>query len=395
MKPRLFSRPLARPSAQPSAQYPRLFPLYRTRSPFARQASVVYALLIAFISLYPLTGWRDLGVSPFAFFLAPLPTYRTLFDLGSNVLAYVPLGFLLTLAFYPRVRGVLACVLATCLGLAWSGMMEIGQVYLPARIPSNLDTLLNTGGTLLGALLGSVRAPHILLHGNLARWRLRWLVREASFGLILLLLWYLAQMRPQIYAFGLGDWVRPVLSWLAGWWPEPLDSLAWYNWINLSSDDFVAFESLIVACQVSTAGLLLLSLLRPDAPRQRLLLVGCVLALLTKGLTQRLLLGVDATWNWLTPGTLAGLLMSGLLLIGACNSAPRAVLRLALFMLSISLLLTNCAPDNLYALARIEAWNPGQWFNLHGVVQVLDWAWPALAFVYLLRRLERSTEHTA
>ena len=35
-------------------------------SPLARELGVVYALLIAYATLHPFTGWRDRGFSPFA-----------------------------------------------------------------------------------------------------------------------------------------------------------------------------------------------------------------------------------------------------------------------------------------------------------------------------------------
>ena len=60
--------------------------------------ALAYVVLISYASLYPLANWRDLGVSPLAFLDAGWPRYWTGFDLSINVLAYLPLGFLLTLA---------------------------------------------------------------------------------------------------------------------------------------------------------------------------------------------------------------------------------------------------------------------------------------------------------
>ena len=63
-------------------------------SPLIRILFAVYALLIAYASLYPLAGWRDPGQSAFAFLAAGWPRHLLRFDILVNVLAYLPLGFL-------------------------------------------------------------------------------------------------------------------------------------------------------------------------------------------------------------------------------------------------------------------------------------------------------------
>ena len=72
-----------------------LEPTLRTRaSPIARAAWAVYAMLLLYSGLTPWSGWRDLGIDPFAYLTAPLPRYVTSFDLAVNVAAYLPLGAL-------------------------------------------------------------------------------------------------------------------------------------------------------------------------------------------------------------------------------------------------------------------------------------------------------------
>jgi len=79
-------------------------------SPLARYLLGAYWLLVGYGSLYPFSGWRDQGLSPFEFLGAPLPQYVTGFDVVANFVAYVPLGFLAVLAFAPRLRGAAACI---------------------------------------------------------------------------------------------------------------------------------------------------------------------------------------------------------------------------------------------------------------------------------------------
>ena len=66
--------------------------------------SQAYAALIVYASLYPFTGWRDQGIAPWAFLASPWPKYWTGFDIAANVCGYIPLGFLLALAFARRLR---------------------------------------------------------------------------------------------------------------------------------------------------------------------------------------------------------------------------------------------------------------------------------------------------
>ena len=75
-------------------------------SPMARAALLAYLLLIVYASWFPFTGWRSTGLSPLAFLTLTLPRYWTVFDVVVNIVGYMPLGMLLVLALYPRVRGV-------------------------------------------------------------------------------------------------------------------------------------------------------------------------------------------------------------------------------------------------------------------------------------------------
>ena len=103
--------------------------------PFA----IAYAALIVYASLYPFADWRDQGIAPWAYLAAPWPKYWTGFDLGINVVGYMPFGFLAALALLrtqPGAGGMRAVVRAALAGAAISFGMETLQSYLPARIPS-------------------------------------------------------------------------------------------------------------------------------------------------------------------------------------------------------------------------------------------------------------------
>ena len=50
-------------------------PWLRRPSVLARQALLLYAALIVYGSWYPFSGWRSLGLAPFAFLFDPMPQY--------------------------------------------------------------------------------------------------------------------------------------------------------------------------------------------------------------------------------------------------------------------------------------------------------------------------------
>src|SRR5690606_23199738 len=105
-------------------------------SPIARAALLAYLLLIVYASWYPFTGWRDNGLPLFTFLNLAKQRYWTGFDVGVNIVGYIPLGVLLVLSVYPRVRGIWAVLLAALAGILVSLAMETVQNFLPSRVPS-------------------------------------------------------------------------------------------------------------------------------------------------------------------------------------------------------------------------------------------------------------------
>jgi glycopeptide antibiotics resistance protein len=77
----------------------------------------------------------------------------------ANVLLFVPFGFLLFLALYtverPTVQTYLVTVLA---GFTFTCSIEAWQYFLPSRVADVNDVIWNTAGTLLGAIVGHLRA---------------------------------------------------------------------------------------------------------------------------------------------------------------------------------------------------------------------------------------------
>jgi len=238
-------------------------------SPLTRAALLVYILLIVYASWFPFTGWHNQGLSPFIFLEhGDLPRYWTRFDAVINVIGYMPLGTLIVYALYPRLQGGLAMLLASAGGVLLSGLMEGVQTYLPSRVSSNLDFYTNSVGCMLGAVIGVLTVRRLLDQSQLQRLRKSWFTPHASHGLVLLVLWPLAQIYPQSFLFGLGQ-ILPILSeWLSQLLDADID-LAQYLRPDsvLTVEQYWLSETIITACGMVGAALTLLCLLRKPAPR--------------------------------------------------------------------------------------------------------------------------------
>lgn len=351
-------------------------------SPLARSAWLAYALLLVYSGLAPWSGWRDLGLDPFAYLSAPVPRYLTRFDLIVNVLAYIPFGALVVLALHPRVRGVAVVALATVTGLLLAGMIEAAQTYLPTRVASNLDLLTNTSGALIGAGAAAPIAARLIDGGRLAALRTRWFDRDASTLLLLLALWPAAQIYPTPMLFGNGALqgaLAPVVEALGGTWPT-LDEQ------KFGAAEYVLAEAFVVAAAVLAVGLALASIMRPGAPRYRLLIGLLLSALATKSLAHAVQFGPDRAFAWLTPGAYGGLALGALSLAAASGGARRWLRALALVAAAALLIAVNLVPENPYFHVSLQGWNQGQLLNFNALAHWLALAWPLALAAWLLFR---------
>jgi VanZ family protein len=340
-------------------------------SPLARSLFVVYALLVVYASLYPLSGWRDQGLSAFAYLTAPPPRYITAFDVVANLLGYLPYGFFCVLALYPRPRGPRVLAAAALSGAALSLLMEAAQSFLPARVPSNLDVACNLAGALAGAALGMRLATWLLEGGPLTRLRAQAILpgHAADLGLVLLALWMFTQLNPAMLLFGAGD-LRDLLS-APGGGPHP-PAL------------FISVEAFTTAANL-VAVALLVSVIAVPGRALRLIVVGllaCALAVRT--LAFAILVRAEHVFDWLTPGAAQGL-AAGLVLAPAALALPRVGrLVLAAVLLMAATVLVNLAPANPYLAATLGEWQPGRFLNFNGLTRLVTSAWPFAALAYLI-----------
>lgn len=359
--------PLARPTALDTK------PWQRRASPLARAALVAYAVLVLYAGLAPWSGWRDLGLSPWAFLTSPVPRHLTAFDLIANVVGYLPLGALAVLALHPRVRGLAALAVVGMGALLFAGTIEALQSYLPRRVPSNIDLATNAGGALLGALLVLPFTPGLIDRGRLVQLRARWFSREGSLVLVLLALWPVAQMAPAPMLFGNGM-LFDAAAWLGGL--GLLSPAVWAAGFDASA--FVLAEAVVVVAGMLAAGLAFAAVMQPAAPRVLLLLALVAAALLARGFAYSAAFGPEQAFIWLTPGAIGGLLLGGLVLLVAAQGRPRAIYGTAWLALLVWLLAVNLVPDNPYHVDWLARFRPGRLAHFRAVVEWLALAWPLL-----------------
>ncbi|MDB5743075.1 MAG: VanZ family protein [Polaromonas sp.] len=348
--------------------------------------ALVLICLIGYASLYPFSEWRNQGISPLDFVNSPLPRYWTGFDVGINMLGYAPLGFLLALAAL-RSRRVAWAVSAAVLGAGLLSLtMETLQSYLPSRVPSNVDLLLNT----LGAWLGACCAWALERSGMIDRWsrvRARWFSADARGALVLLLLWPLALLFPAAVPMGLGQVFERLEDALA----DALADSPFLEWLPVRE---VELQPLVpIAELVCVAlGALVPCLLGYCVVRtlwQRAMFAATAIAggLAVSALSAALSYGPAHAWAWLDVPVQAGIGLAVLLAVLLLAVPRRAAAALTLLALTLQLSLLNQAPAGPYFAQTLQIWEQGRFIHFYGLVQWLGWVWPYAALIYVVVRV--------
>jgi VanZ family protein len=345
--------------------------------------ALLYIGLVVYASLYPFSDWRDQGIAPWVFLGAPMPRYWTGFDLAVNVAGYTPLGGLLALSALRTERfrhAILAPVLAASL-LALA--MEMLQSYLPARIPSREDWLLNTSGAAVGAMATIFLAKL----GAIDRWsriRARWFVPQSRGGLVLLALWPVALLFPPAVPFGLGQ----VLERLEEALGAQLVDTPFLDWLPVRETDL---QPLVPGAELVCVmlGLLIPCLLGFCVVRTRTRRAVFVLMVLGAGmaataLSAALSWGPVHAWAWLGLPVQVGIAMALFFSLVLALVPWRASAALLLLSLGIYLSLLNQAPESAYFAQTLHAWEQGRFIRFHGLAQWLGWLWPYATLVYVL-----------
>lgn len=328
---------------------------------YLRNGVIACLVVIVVGSLYPFVGWRPLATWSDAFLSAPLPRFITRNDVGTNLVAYLPLGYLLTLYLIRPGRRALP-ILATCLsGALLSLAMESLQVLLPGRIASNLDIMLNGLGTLTGALLALHHSRWLRAGRALYDWRHTWFRPHgaATPGLWLLLAWLLAQ-------FALVP--LPGVGWSGIHLVAPAQKPADAQLID--APWFFTMFMELVALGTFTA-----CLLKPGRYVGASFLV-LALAFGLKLLAWALLMKPKVIGGLLSPETLAAFVLAlWVLLLPSVSRHRRAVAAGLLSAIVVGRVLFVPSP----------LWPSGSLLNLVGLARHLAALWPWLALAYLIK----------
>lgn len=232
----------------------------RTYLPFL----LCYAGLIIYASLFPFTGWCLPQNDLFSWLVLKLPESLSKSDLIVNVLAYIPLGFLLVKLFLVDTRWFIPLYLAILIGCGLSFSMESLQAFLPTRVSSILDLTTNSAGTLLGSLFALTFHPSTATALRVTKWRDQHLLpgKLSEVALAVIICWALSQVAPFFPSVDFGDIKNAI---------KPL----WFTIRDLSRFDGI--KAAEYACDLAGLGLVALTAAR-DKSRLRLALTFVVFA---------------------------------------------------------------------------------------------------------------------
>ena len=342
----------------------------------SRHLTVAWVVLTVYGSLYPFSGWRSDAIDPFIWLNLNWPHYWTAFDLALNVLVYLPLGLLATLAlrgafsrtFSNVVSNAGALILAVSFGAGLSFSMETLQSWLPSRVASNLDFACNTLGTLLGSLIALWAGTRFRAMWRFWRERFVAPLPQVDLGLTFLSLWLLIQLSPEIMLFGVGD-LRESFSLIA---------------LDYGPRRYRVSEAAVILCNLVAIGLFVSVLTRGRWLPYLTVFCFFLAAGLVRTLGAALLDGPENALIWLTPGARHGLTIGAAALMLCLLFPSRWRLWLATFALLTGAVLVNLTPLNPYSTAAYELWRRGHFLNFNGLTRWMAIVWPFLAGAYLI-----------
>lgn len=354
----------------------------------AAPLALLYAALIIYASLYPFEGWRAVGLAPWSFLWAPLPSYWTGFDVFINLAGYAPFGFLLSLGLLRARPHWPAVGVATTFATLLSFVMEALQTYLSERVASNVDLALNVGGAFVGALLAWL----LERAGAIARWsefRARWFEPDSRDVLVLLALWPVGLLFPTAVPLGLGQVMERSEAALATW----LAGTPMLDWLPMREIELQPLlpggELLVVLLGLLAPCLLAYGVVRH--PLRRLVLALCLLAsgVGVTALSAALSFGPGHAWAWLTLQVQLGLVAGGLLAVSLIVLPARTSVVLLLLALALQLSMLNNASAGIYLGQTLQSWEQGRFIRFHGLAQWVGWLWPFAVLVWATVRLSR------
>ena len=330
--------------------------------------TAVCVAVIIYASLQPFTGWTQ-PTPGGRFFLFQWGQRWTVGDVAFNVLAYLPFGFALVMAWPLRWSGLRSIAATLGSALALSLAMESAQIWLPTRYASVLDTFANLVGALVGSIFGAlvISSRPLLNAGRKLREALVVPGESGDLKLVLLLVWLLAQMNPAIPLFG----------------------------ATFHPGQKAAFEPVVLVVElVQTASALIgIGLFTDLMMRKRwmggiALVLVIALAIVMKTAAAQAVLTPVAWEEWLRPGHALGLAVGAfalMVLFWLPRAAKSVIAGIALIS---SVLVMLLLPDFVAAKAPLSifSWHYGHLLHLNGLTHTIVILWPFIATAVLLWR---------
>lgn len=326
-----------------------------------RGSLAVWALLLAYASLYPFFPPRpptyELVVGALG-----IPRYLIRSDIVFNIVAYVPMGVIACLHFGGAAPDRRAVWKAVALGAAFSATMEFLQLFVPHRVSSIVDVVSNTAGAAMGAA-AFVEPIYARVTRPLARLRESLVIPGAwgDSGLVLAMLWLLAQLNPALPFFGAGD--------IGG---EPSAAMA-------------ISQGASVTMAVCGFGLFVSCLLRPEQGALRVTVVLLSVALWLKFAFSPLLLHphISADWmnEWRALGLVAGI--GALAMLRRAQRFVRAYLGFVLLLAGSLVSKIFGAYSAMEEFARLFKWPYAQVSGFASLTRFLHELWPVAAMIFL------------
>jgi VanZ family protein len=342
----------------------------RNRSRLFGYLTLAYTAVVVYASLQPFTGWRMPPDEILRFLIEP-PRYFTLNDIVFNFLGYIPFGVLAWLA-WRRALGSAPALAAAIVGAALLSLaMESLQMFLPARVSSSLDIVINVAGATVGAgVTALASAPRFTGHALTAIRNRMFLPGAAvDVGIVMVAAWLATHLYAGPQLFDTGD-LRDLLQ---------LPTRADYT-----PQLFILTEAAAVALNTLGIGLLIASLMR-DGRHRFSAAIGLIVGGLAIKTVSDAILGETAPFIWATPGAVLGLSAGGLLLY-PCLLTRRAVqIWLTAACIVVAVVVINLAPDNPYhaVLPLLIDETHSHYLRLHRIARTLSVSWPFATLTWL------------
>ena len=342
----------------------------------ASPLTLLYVALIAYASLYPFDDWRNQHIYPWTFLWEPWPLYWSADDAAMNFLGYVPLGFGLTWMECRHASRAVRWPWLWLLAALLSVTMESLQTYLPSRVPSIMDFVLNV----LGALGGVGACVLINRLGWIEGWRhyrQRWLAPDSVWLMVSLFMWPFALLFPSGAPFVTGQMLSRMHQKVEEYFPihllQPLSdglmqtiTAPWREGISF----FSTLSGLLIPCLLAN------SIVVKSEKRFWALMLLMAIAVGVSVLSTTLTYGWAHIGSWVNAKVLVSLILAWGLAYGVATLSTKVNLVVLLGVLIFHVFLANSFEQDVYLAQTLQTWEQGRYVRFNGLAQWLGWLWP-------------------